>query len=92
MKRISKAAFKRMFTPGTVWDLTHCLIGPVPAEKQRRTVKAVRSFGAEVTKPDGSVSRLALTKDDTAWVGDGVLEIRASGELAARYVLVANAI
>lgn len=54
---ISRKKLQSIFTPGRKLELIGCLV-PMPNGPQQRTVKAIKSYGFDMERPDGKVSRL----------------------------------
>jgi len=90
--RISRAELRTLFYVGRKLELIACLMGPT---LQARTVKAPRSYGYDMEKPDGNVSNLRF--ESGQWItavspaGNGYTEVKvftAEGELAAHYRLL----
>ena len=92
--KLTRNELKTLFYVGRKLELTACLI-PMK-EVQPRTVKAHRSYGYDMERPDGKVSRLDFETGSTIEAdcpaGNGFTKVRiflSTGELAAEYQLFA---
>lgn len=92
---ISKRELKTLFYPGRKLELLACYV-PMAAP-QARTVKAQRSYGYDMEKPDGKVSRLDFNPgqiiEACSPAGNGYTEVIISdpgplGTVAAHYRLL----
>jgi hypothetical protein len=91
---LTRNELKTLFYVGRKLELVNSLMGP--CAPQSRTVKAQRSYGYDLEKADGRISRLDLLAKEritaVSPAGNGYTEVKVylyeTGELAAHYNLL----
>lgn len=81
-----KVAELKRLPVGTKLLLVECLLGPVPPEKQPRTVAAHGSTEMRLTKSDGQSSYLRYPKAADLHDNDSGFWVTEDGDFAARYL------
>jgi hypothetical protein len=90
--KLTRNELRTLFYVGRKLELTACLV-PM-SQPQARTVKAVRSYGYDMEKADGKVSRLDILTGQTIEADEyslGFTSVRIlepDGKVAAQYRLL----